>query len=259
MIKPKLKSGEYFNSLQDGLFNGDKLSEFEYRKILKDLIGENSPAAIGAIGFAHAIMGENDKAISWLQSFSPFSDFLVFRSYGILLRYFARNKELIKHTLDYSDTFSDVWLNWMSMEYYYTIGDIVSSAKKGREFLSMLPESKNKERAEYSISKQLDSLSLVYSSGHCTPEQLRIVSDLTLDILDKYCVPLKYVELFYWGEDGTSYEVGVGSLAKTDKTLFDLDDELLKRMIEIRELDSCEVTPTFSIGGLSNWRYIHGA
>ncbi|MGE4706241.1 hypothetical protein [Yersinia enterocolitica] len=255
MIQPKLKSEEYYNTLQENLINGGELSEFEYKKILKDLNNDQSSVAICAIGFAHAIVGNDKDAINWFESYAPFSNLFILQGYGSLLRFLGNNKKLISLTLDYSDTFKDIWFSWMSMEYYYIIGDIENSARKAREFLSMLPE--NKERAENSIAQQLDSLSLVYSSGCCTPEQFKMVSDLTLDILDKHGYPFRYVELFYYEGEGASYEVGI-SLDKEDfTTLSRLNDELIKKMIKIKELDTCEVTPCFSDGGMSNWRYIH--
>ncbi|HDL7015605.1 TPA: hypothetical protein PXM26_003994 [Yersinia enterocolitica] len=259
MIQPKLKSEEYYNTLQESLITGGKLSEFEYKKVLKDLNNDKSSPAICAIGYAHAIMGNNKDAINWFESYAPFADLFTLQGYGFLLRFLGHNRKLINLTLDYSDKFKDIWFSWMSMEYYYIIGDIVNSARKAREFLSMLPENKNKECADYSIAQQLDSLSLVYSSGCCTPEQFKMVYDLTLDILDKHGYPFLYVELFYYEGEGASYEVGI-SLDKEDfTTLSRLNDELIKRMIKIKELDTCEVTPCFSEGGMSNWRYIHAA
>ncbi|EKN4026311.1 hypothetical protein [Yersinia kristensenii] len=259
MIQPKLKSEEYFNTLQDSLTNGGELSEFEYKKILKDLNNDKSSTAICAIGYAHAMMGNNDDAINWFESFSPFTELVTLKAYGSLLKILGRNRDLINLTLNHTDSFKDIWFSWMSMEYYYIIGDVSNSARKAREFLSMLPENKNKERAEYSISQQLDSLSRVYKSGYCTPEQFKMVSDLTLDILDKYHYPLRYVELFYYEGEGASYEIGIFLDNDDFKTLSNLNDELIKRMIKIKELDTCEVTPCFSEGGMSNWRYIHGA
>lgn len=259
MINPKLKTAEYYNELHDIIMNGGELSEFEYKRILKLLTKDKSNVAICAVGFAHAIMGKKDDAIKWFKSFSPFSELFLLKGYGATLRFLGMNKELIKVSLEYSDLFHDTWFSWKNMDYYYTIGDISNSARKAREFLSMLLDDENKKRTECAIAQQLDVLSLIYSSGHCTPEQFRIFSDLVLDILDKHEISLRYVEMFYWGEEGTSYEIGVPVKEGDFTTLRKLNDELIKRIIKIEELDGCEVMPCFTRGGMSDWRYVHGA
>lgn len=257
MINPQAKSIEYYNDFIERIGNNGSISELEYKRALKLLNNGESVEAICAVGLAHALVGREVDAINWFKALTPFTNLFILKSFGVVLRHFGRNKELISLSLKYADQFRDVWFSWMNMDYYYTIGDISNSARKAREFLSMMPESSNKERAEYSMERQLDSLSLVYSSGHCTPEQFRMLCDLTLDILDEHKIHLLNVEVFFWGDDGTSYEVRI-PLEKGDfKTLRKLNDEVIKRIIKKEELDNCEVTPCFTDGGLSNWRYIH--
>ncbi|HIE4797409.1 hypothetical protein [Serratia nevei] len=259
MINPQSKSIEYYNNFVELIGDNGTLSELEYKRALKSLSNDESVVAMCAVGLAHALIGRENDAINWFEGLAPFTDLFTLKSYASILRFFGRNKDLIKLSLGYADSFNDTWFSWKNMDYYYTIGDISNSARKAREFLSMMPENENKERAEYSIARQLDSLSLVYSSGHCTTEQFSIVSDLILDILDKHKIPLLNVEFFFWGEDGTSYEVRI-PLKKGDfTTLRKLNDELIKRIIKIEKLDGCEVMPCFTHGGMSNWRYIHGA
>ncbi|MDQ7769458.1 hypothetical protein NMF47_13210 [Serratia nevei] len=257
MINPQSESVEYYNDFIVRIANGGTISEFEYKRTLKLLSKDKSVEAICAIGLAHTLFGRETDAINWFKELTPFTNLFILKSFGVVLRHFGRNKELINLSLGYADHFRDIWFSWMNMDYYYTIGDISNSARKAREFLSMMPDNANKERAEYSISRQLDSLSLVYSSGHCTPEQFRMVSDLVLDVLDENKIHLLNVEVFFWGDDGTSYEARI-PLEKGDfKTLRKLNNEVIKRIITKEELDSCEVTPCFTDGGLSNWRYIH--
>jgi len=259
MIKPQSKPVEYYNEFQERMFNEDSLSELEYKRALKLLNNNKSIEAICAVGLAHALMGRKADAVNWFESLAPFTDLFILKSYGSVLRFFGENKKLIKLSLGYADSFKDAWFSWKNMDYYYTIGDISNSARKAREFLSMLLNDENKKRAEYSIAQQLEVLSLIYSSGHCTPEQFTVFSDLVFDILDKHEIPIRYVEMFYWGEDGTSYEIGVPIKKGDFTTLRKLNDELIKRIVKIEELDGCEVMPCFTHGGMSNWRYTHGA
>lgn len=259
LIEPQSKSVEYYNDFIERIGNNGSISELEYKRALKLLNNGKGVEAVCAVGLAHALVGREVDAINWFKALTPFTELFILKSYGAVLRFFGKNKELINLSLGYADSFNDTWFSWKNMDYYYTIGDLPNSARKAREFLSMMPENKNKERAEYSIARQLDSLSLVYRSGHCTTEQFSMVSDLTLDILDKHKISLLNVEFFFWGEDGTSYEVRI-PLKKGDfTTLRKLNDELIKRIIKIEKLDGCEVMPCFTHGGMSNWRYIHGA
>ncbi|MGE6468071.1 hypothetical protein [Serratia proteamaculans] len=258
MINPQSKSIEYYNVFIERIGNNGTISELEYKRALKSLSNDQSIEAICAIGLAHALVGREVDAINWFKTLTPFTNLFVLKSFGVVLRHFGRNKELINLSLGYADHFRDVWFSWMSMEYYYIIGDISNSARKAREFLNMLHNNDNKKHAEYSITQQLNSLSLVYSSGYCTPEQFKEISDLVMDILDNHGYAFRYIELFYYEGEGASYEVGI-DLDKDDfNTLSVLNTEVVKRMIEIKDLDNCDLTPCFSCDGMSNWRYIHG-
>ncbi|WP_406704961.1 hypothetical protein [Sodalis sp.] len=259
MITPQLKADEIYNDLLCRIASRGNLSEFEYRKNLKLLNNDKSSAAICAIGFAHALAGRNDDSINWFKSFLPFSELFLLKGYGATLHFLGKDKKLIHLVLDYADYFSDIWFSWTCMEYYYTIGDIPNSARKALEFLSMLPDNESKRHAEYSIHQQINSLSLVYDSGLCTPEQFKTIFNLAFDILEEYNKPYCYVELFYYEGDGASYEVGIVLDEDDFTTLSVLNKELIKRMMKKEELDNCELTPCFSHDGMSHWRYIHAS
>lgn len=130
----------------------------------------------------------------------------------------------------------------------------------------MIPNNINKQRAEHSISMQLDSLNLVYQSGNCTPAQFKEVSDIAIGLLDKYSLRLLYVEVFYFDIDSMSYMVGIHPPSKYSPLAgMDMSDILYKLCCEVTDetiaatsLRHCDLIIDFSDGGASNWRFIHG-
>lgn len=246
MIKPKNKIEVCYNELVNRFSVGKGLSEIEFYRYIKISDKLLSVEDICVFAMAHTLYGKGEEALVFLEKYLLMDDIRIFKTYGVILIYLNKNVSLLNLVLNNAERFrDDLWFSWKVCCFYFIIGDVDNSRKKLKRHLHMINQP-HRDRADRSMTKRIDQLSLAYDLGLTTPEHYKDSMYLALSVLDDFRIDLVYVDVVVFPDQSAGCFVEVKS--DDPDLVAEMNFCLIEKQIEHGYSPQYDLEPQFTTG-----------
>ncbi|WP_414667430.1 hypothetical protein [Escherichia coli] len=243
MATPAKASSNYVLQFGAMLEENTPIDEFTYRYVLRNYASSTEGNDVSAVGFAYALNGEDDLAYEHFHKHLKLGNSTIANNFAALLfkRHHYRQLQDIIYQL--ADTFGGKMLTMLAAAESYRVGDLESIQRYMEWHCRLLSENDDKQGAEAYMRELLDGVKGCYKAKVCTPEQFRMLGDITHLILEeRKLIP---GSLGIYSSMGGDYLVQVEKASPDDIVM--MNNDLAERICSEPLLDDCEMTARFSV------------
>lgn len=219
------------------------IDEFTYHYVVRNYASSQDGNDVSAVGFAYALNGEDALAYEHFHKNLKTGNSTIARNFAAFL--FKRHLYRQLHEIIYqlADSFGGKMLTMLAAAESYRAGNLELIQKYMEWHCSLLSDNDDKNGAEAYMRELLDAVRSCYEARICTPEQFKMLGDITHLILEeRKLVP---------GSLGVYSEMGGDYLVQVEKagpeSIVEMNMVLAERICNEPLLDDCEMTARFSV------------
>ncbi|HAJ2694789.1 TPA: hypothetical protein HMT16_26805 [Escherichia coli] len=243
MATPAKASSNYVIQFGAMLEENASIDEFTYRYVLRNYSSSTEGNDVSAVGFAYALNGEDDLAYEHFHKHLKMGNITIAKNFAAFL--FKRHHYRQLHEIIYqlADAFGGKMLTMLAAAESYRVGDLAAIQKYMEWHCRLLSENDDKNGAEAYMHELIDGVKGCYEAKVCTPEQFRLLGDITHSILEERKLIPGSLGIF--SSMGGDYLVQVEKATPEDIVLMNFN--LAERICSESRLDDCEMTARFSV------------
>lgn len=243
MAIPAKASSNYVIQFGIMLEGDTPIDEFTFHYVVKNYSSSQDGNDVSAVGFAYALHGQDDLAYEHFHKNLKTGNSTIAKNFAAFL--FKRHLYRQLHEIVYqlADSFGGKMLTILAAAESYRIGDLDRIKKYMELHRNLLSDDDDKVGAENYMRELLDGVQSCYEAGVCTPEQFKMLGDLTHTILEeRKLIP---GSLAIYSAMGGDYLVQVEKATPED--IVQMNFELAERVCGEPLLDTCEMTARFTV------------